>query len=412
MNDTPNSYISPQVHRLTAGSVGASLETDKRAGERSGEEAGEEISKETTGKADADSTLSNRASSANANAKETAGAEGKEEERGRRDAAEEETDESFAAPTIEQLLQSTKNLWRGGYQEGYAEQDCLGTGFASLDDLLPGSGWPRQGLIEVVNRRPGIGELQLFLPLMRTLIAQGLWVLWIAPPFSPYAPGLAQAGIDLRRVLVVALPQKQFDGKRNPDVPVLISEGSMTSKDALWCMERALQTPHCGLVLAWQGQLPQRTLRRLQLAAVTGKAVGVLFMKQYSEHSPSSISLEIKGMAAEQQEYLDIDIRKARGSFKPSSLRLRLNDLPGAPASTSAREDRQTSRTRIRRSAHETELAKSQKNARGEDQTKAQGKIPVEAQVEAQERNLSAVAPAKAAAGHSSANLEIISERS
>lgn len=333
MKDTANSYISPQVDKLRIGRVsgGDGFEgLDDSALSGSSPEAGEES------------------------------AEG-----GRAEPVQEPC--VIPGPSIEQLLQSTKNLWRGGYQEGYAEQDCLSTGFAELDSLLPGGGWPRQGLIEIVNRRPGVGELQLLLPLMRTLIAQGLWVLWIAPPFSPYAPGLAQAGVDLRRVLVVAAQQEQSDGKKNHDAPVLVSEGSMMSKDALWCMERALQTPHCGLVLAWQGQLAQRVLRRLQLAAVTGKAVGALFMKKNSEHSPSSMKLEIKSTAEDGQQYLDINILKARGSFKPSSLRLQLRDLPGA-SSTAPEEDRKDSREN-----RERRERRAQRESREGDQDRERG---------------------------------------
>lgn len=331
MKDTANSYISPQVGKLRASGVSGAGDVDN------GSEAREETAgDETKGKAESEIAEPNQAPAV------------------------------IPGPSIEQLLQSTKNLWRGGYHEGYAEQDCLSTGFTSLDSLLPGGGWSRQGLIEVVNRRPGVGELQLFLPLMRALIAKGLWVLWVAPPFSPYAPGLAQAGIDLRRVLVVAAQQKQFDGKKNPDAPVLISEGSMTSKDALWCMERALQTPHCGLVLAWQGQLAQRTLRRLQLAAVTGKAIGVLFMRNNSEHSPSSMKLEIESLTENDQQYLDINILKARGSFKPSSLRLQLRDLPGAPLSTPD-ADRQENRDEDREKDEQKHREKGQEQNQGKD---------------------------------------------
>ena len=355
MKDTANSYISPQVGKLRASGVSGAggfegvggIESIKGtegiadlagAGDvDNGSEAGEETAgDETKGKAESEIAQPNQAPAV------------------------------IPGPSIEQLLQSTKNLWRGGYHEGYAEQDCLSTGFTSLDSLLPGGGWSRQGLIEVVNRRPGVGELQLFLPLMRALIAKGLWVLWVAPPFSPYAPGLAQAGIDLRRVLVVAAQQKQFDGKKNPDAPVLISEGSMTSKDALWCMERALQTPHCGLVLAWQGQLAQRTLRRLQLAAVTGKAIGVLFMRNNSEHSPSSMKLEIESLTENDQQYLDINILKARGSFKPSSLRLQLRDLPGAPLSNPD-ADRQENREEDREKDEQKHREKGQEQNQGKD---------------------------------------------
>lgn len=358
MKDTANSYISPQVGKLRASGVSG-------AGgfEGVGGIGGAESIKGTEGIADlAGAGDVDNGSEAG---EETAG----EETKGKAESEIAQPNQAPAVipgPSIEQLLQSTKNLWRGGYHEGYAEQDCLSTGFTSLDSLLPGGGWSRQGLIEVVNRRPGVGELQLFLPLMRALIAKGLWVLWVAPPFSPYAPGLAQAGIDLRRVLVVAAQQKQFDGKKNPDAPVLISEGSMTSKDALWCMERALQTPHCGLVLAWQGQLAQRTLRRLQLAAVTGKAIGVLFMRNNSEHSPSSMKLEIESLTENDQQYLDINILKARGSFKPSSLRLQLRDLPGAPLSTPD-ADRQENREEDREKDEQKHRKKGQEQNQGKD---------------------------------------------
>jgi hypothetical protein len=124
-------------------------------------------------------------------------------------------------------------------------------------------------------------------------------------------------------------------------------------------MERALQTPHCGLVLAWQGQLAQRTLRRLQLAAVTGKAMGVLFMRNNSEHSPSSMKLEIESLTENDHQYLDINILKARGSFKPSSLRLQLRDLPGTPLGTPD-ADRQENRDEDReRGCEERPMGKS-----------------------------------------------------
>ncbi|MDO7657243.1 MAG: hypothetical protein MUR21_03395, partial [OM182 bacterium] len=149
-------------------------------------------------------------------------------------------------PTIEQLLESNRNLWRGRDHKGESS-DTIATGFAELDTMLPAGGWPMQGLIEMVSERWGVGELQLFLPLMRHLIARGSWVLWIAPPYSPYAPGLAQAGIDLRRILIVGgsnapLKSEAFYGKKSAPEPV--SSERLSSKEALWSMEKALQTQH------------------------------------------------------------------------------------------------------------------------------------------------------------------------
>ena len=231
-------------------------------------------------------------------------------------------------PTIEQLLESNRNLWRGRDHKGESS-DTIATGFAELDTMLPAGGWPMQGLIEMVSERWGVGELQLFLPLMRHLIARGSWVLWIAPPYSPYAPGLAQAGIDLRRILIVGgsnapLKSEAFYGKKSASEPV--SSERLSSKEALWSMEKALQTQHCGLVLAWHSQLPQPTLRRLQLAAITGKTLGVVFMSKNSEHSPSSMRLKIKSSESDGAEpaYAEVGLLKARGSYRQSTARINL----------------------------------------------------------------------------------------
>ena len=231
-------------------------------------------------------------------------------------------------PTIEQLLESNRNLWRGRDHKGESS-DTIATGFAELDTMLPAGGWPMQGLIEMVSERWGVGELQLFLPLMRHLIARGSWVLWIAPPYSPYAPGLAQAGIDLRRILIVGgsnapLKSEAFYGKKSAPEPV--SSERLSSKEALWSMEKALQTQHCGLVLAWHSQLPQPTLRRLQLAATTGKTLGVVFMSKNSEHSPSSMRLKIKSSESDGAEsaYAEVGLLKARGSYRQSTARINL----------------------------------------------------------------------------------------
>ena len=239
-----------------------------------------------------------------------------------------ENEDDGKSPTIEQLLESNRNLWRGCDHKGESS-DTIATGFAELDAMLPASGWPMQGLIEMVSERWGVGELQLFLPLMRQLIARGNWVLWIAPPYSPYAPGLAQAGIDLRRILIVGgsnapLKSEAFYGKKSAPEPV--SSERLSSKEALWSMEKALQTQHCGLVLAWHSQLPQPTLRRLQLAAITGKTLGVVFMSKNSEHSPSSMRLKIKSSERDGAEaaYAEVGLLKARGSYRQSTARINL----------------------------------------------------------------------------------------
>src|SRR5438093_10615934 len=104
---------------------------------------------------------------------------------------------------IEEILQRHP-VWRGsGFAKAVA---ALPTGFAALDAELPGGGWPRQGLTEVLADPPGIGELELILPALAALTGTGKRVVWVAPPHIPYAPALAAAGVDLVNLLIVAPP--------------------------------------------------------------------------------------------------------------------------------------------------------------------------------------------------------------
>jgi len=152
------------------------------------------------------------------------------------------------------------------------------TGCSSLDARLPGGGWPTASLIEVLLDDTGLGEVQLFLP---ALVAcqrighandEGPWLVWIAPPHEPYAPALAEHGIELGRLLVVRPP---------------------SAAEALWAAEQALGSGVCAAVLLWLKGTDDRWLRRLKLAAEAGGALAVLFRpgRHRFESSPASLRL-------------------------------------------------------------------------------------------------------------------------
>jgi hypothetical protein len=149
------------------------------------------------------------------------------------------------------------------------------TGKSALDARLPGGGWPTASLIEVLLDDSGLGEVQLFLPaLVASQRASGdvPWLVWISPPHEPYAPALAQQGIELTRLLVV-----------RPN----------TAMEALWAAEQALGSGVCAAVLLWLKGTDDRWLRRLKLAAEEGGALGVLFRPERHrfESSPASLRL-------------------------------------------------------------------------------------------------------------------------
>ena len=72
---------------------------------------------------------------------------------------------------LESVLQHP-GIWRGN-QRAQTVEDALPTGFAALDELLPGGGWPRGALTELLIGRQGIGELRLLMP-VHCLVMQKL----------------------------------------------------------------------------------------------------------------------------------------------------------------------------------------------------------------------------------------------
>ena len=167
------------------------------------------------------------------------------------------------------------------------------TGKSSLDARLPGGGWPTASLIEVLLDDTGLGEVQLFLPALvacqRSTIqasaAAAPWLVWIAPPHEPYAPALAQQGIELDRLLVVR---------------------PTTATEALWAAEQALSSGVCAAVLLWLKGTDDRWLRRLKLAAEAGGALGVLFrpVRHRFESSPASLRMVLS--SGEREPRLDL----------------------------------------------------------------------------------------------------------
>lgn len=199
-------------------------------------------------------------------------------------------------PRLLSLLR-TPGLWRGSehpLSPADSANQGLSTGFPALDACLPWQGWPAHALMEIITPQWGTGELQLVLPLLRQLSRGGKSALWIAPPCSPYAPALLDSGVDPARMYVVSSAPAQV----------------------LWSTEKALQDAACALVLAWPGRLNSRQIRRLQLAAVSGKTLGILFHHHPVRHSASVLRLQV----AANGQGLRVEVLKARGSYRQDSI--------------------------------------------------------------------------------------------
>ena len=84
------------------------------------------------------------------------------------------------------------DVWRGGRLSATA--DAVASGFAELDTVLPGGGWSRGALTEILMPQHGIGALRLLVPALARLSRDERWICWVAPPYIPYAPALVGAG--------------------------------------------------------------------------------------------------------------------------------------------------------------------------------------------------------------------------
>lgn len=185
-------------------------------------------------------------------------------------------------------------IWRG---TSVARAEVLPSGFDALDERLPGGGWPRSGLIEILAPRFGVGELTLLLPLLGALTSAptARSAVWIAPPFEPFAPALAAHGVALEQILVVRIPESLRSG-------------------ALWAFEQSLVSGACDLVMTWAQGPRAKEIRRLQLAAEQGRALGVLFRPLQAARESSHALLR---MAIEPSAFgVRVNLLKSKGGVR------------------------------------------------------------------------------------------------
>jgi len=200
---------------------------------------------------------------------------------------------------LEDILQR-QPVWRGA---GLAQcPPGVPPGFESLDAALPGRGWPRGELIELVGETSGIGELQLVVPALARLSAAGKRIVWLAPPHVPYAPSLAAAGVEVAQLVVVQPRERQ---------------------ESLWAAEQVLRATASQALLAWMARVRYAELQRLSVAAEAGSGLAFVFrpLAAARESSPASLRLALEPGAGE----LVVRLLKRRGAPVGAALRLPLH---------------------------------------------------------------------------------------
>lgn len=197
---------------------------------------------------------------------------------------------TVAAGALDTLLKHP-GIWRRSASTP-PQVRALASGLPELDALLPGGGWPCGALSEILFEYDGLGELALTLPALAALTRRRQRVVFVAPPYIPYAPALAEYGLDLRYVVQIETP----------------------AADGAWSAEQCLRSGSCGAVLHWLDKVDYTQLRRLQLAAESGDALAFLFRPAHAAAKPSPAALRLR-LQCEDDERVDIEILKCRGKL-------------------------------------------------------------------------------------------------
>lgn len=200
-------------------------------------------------------------------------------------------------------------LWLG-HQLGRQPDQPLPSGFAALDAQLPGGGWPRRVLTELLQPHPGIGELRLLSPCLAAVQQAGRLVMLFDPPEQLSAWALAQLDLDVAQLLVIQTRCKVISGT-----------------DSLWALEQALKSGHVGAVLAWlPPRLRAERLRRLQLAAQGHDGPAFVLREMAAQHRPTAAPLRL-GLRPGGADRLTLRLLKRRGPPLETPLSLSLQPV-------------------------------------------------------------------------------------
>jgi len=192
---------------------------------------------------------------------------------------------STTPSSLAALLQRP-DLWRGDAL-AQAAQEGVSSGFAELDAALPGRGWPRGTLTELLPQKMGLGEVSLLVPALAGLEAEAGWIVLVAPPWLPHAP--AWQAVGLGRLLVVRADKCE----------------------AAWACEQLLASGALAALIAWLPQADSPALRRLQLALEGRPSLAFVFRPAAAAGHASPAALRLALAAGERS--LAVHILKRRG---------------------------------------------------------------------------------------------------
>jgi protein ImuA len=195
-------------------------------------------------------------------------------------------------------------VWRG-ISLGAGVSTVISSGFACLDDELPGSGWPSGSCTEILQAQPSVAEWRLLAPAIKQVVAAGKDVVVVGPPKVPHLPGLQRIGLDERRLVWVH---------------------AETPAERLWVTEQLVKANATGLLLSWLPQARQEQIRRLQVCAQSSEGLVFLCRPIAAQFESSAAPLRVQLSLGTDWE-LRVRLIKRKGPTHDSDVVL--HSMPG-----------------------------------------------------------------------------------
>ena len=178
----------------------------------------------------------------------------------------------------------------------------VATGWPALDQALPGGGWPRRSLTEILLPHTAALEWRLLGSALAQVAAQQQSIVVLGAPCTPHASGLLQQGVAADRLIRIDAASEQ---------------------DRLWSAEQLIRA-NCGelgAVLVWLPSAQPAQIRRLQISAQQFGGSVFVFRPEAAQHDASAAPLRLLARVAADW-VLNIRILKRRGPATDALLQL------------------------------------------------------------------------------------------
>jgi protein ImuA len=200
------------------------------------------------------------------------------------------TPEVSAFEKLQQLSRQIREMETAGRPD----QDRISSGCSAMDRCLPGGGYARGSMLELLRSHSGSGVTSIALMIARQAVVEGKYLVLVDPQRQFYPPAMMSLGIPMDRVIALQ---------------------PSNHADAIWGLAQVLRCTAVGAVIAEVGTFEDRVARKLQLAAEQGGGLGIFIRDANAARAQPSwadVQWRVGCLPQSTQSRLDSDTRLFR----------------------------------------------------------------------------------------------------